>query len=70
MAVAHHPLLPTPQELVGRHRTFGPYGPVYEISRVLRESEDGEAELLLTVLETGEQVTTLYSNVFKDPEAA
>lgn len=70
MSPSRPSLVPSPQELIGHHRTFGPYGPTYEVTRVLREHENGDADLLLTVLETGEEVTSLYSNVFRDPEAA
>jgi hypothetical protein len=61
--------VPGPQDLVGTYRTFGSYGPTYEVTRVLREIDEGDTVLLLTVLETGEQVEALYSHIVQDPGA-
>ncbi len=68
MSKAPSPFSLSPEELVNSYRTFGPFGPVYQVKKVLRKLES-DAELQLLVLETGEEVQALFSNVFRDPEA-
>lgn len=60
--------LPTPEDLVGTVRRFGPYGPAYEIVEVVRDLDDGDTLLKLRVVENEEVVEEKYSIVLKDPE--
>ncbi len=59
-----------PQTLVGTYRRFGPVGPVYEVAGVLRELEDGDMLMKVTLVESGEQAEYRYSNILDDPKAA
>jgi hypothetical protein len=63
-------LIPPPETLLNQHRTFGPFGPAYKICQLLRKHENGDADLLLQVLETGEQVEVSLFHVLLDPETA
>lgn len=61
MAMLESPALP---DLVGTFRTFGDFGPLYEI---IGHEEDGW--LLVMVVETGEYLTYPFEQAIRDPEA-
>lgn len=54
---------------LGKFRRFGAVGPAYEILRVAKELENGDALLRVRVLESGEEVDYLRSHALEDPEA-
>lgn len=53
---------------IGDFRRFGP-GPSYEVGQPIRQLEDGDWLLEITVLETGEKVEHRLSAVLADPAA-
>ena len=60
---------PGPHDLVGSYRRFGPVGPVYEVAGVLRELEDGDTLMKVTMVETGEELEYPFLSVLDDPKA-
>lgn len=62
--------LPEPKALVGTFRRFGPVGPVYQVTDVIRELDDGDVLLSVTIVESGEEAEYRYSHVLDDPKEA
>lgn len=56
--------------LIGKVRTFGPFGPAYEILAPLRQLEDGDWIIKLRLVATGEEAEYRYSHALDDPKAA
>lgn len=54
---------------VGRIKSFGPFGPKYEVGQVLRPSENGDWMIEVTMIETGEKVEYRFSHLIDDPDA-
>jgi hypothetical protein len=57
-----------PQTLIGTWRRFGAFGPVYEI---LSEGEDqpkGEKSMKVRVIESGEELDYMLSEILNDPK--
>lgn len=53
-----------------QYKALGPFGPAYEIVRVLRDLPDGDKMLLIRVVETNEEAEYKLSDATDDPEAA
>ena len=58
------PFVPT-----GKIKSFGAFGPKYEVGRPLRQLEDGDWMVEVKMLETGESAEYRLTHVQDDPEA-
>ena len=54
---------------VGEFRSFGLFGPKYEIKRIRTNPATGQRVCDIRVLESGEEATILLERVSEDPEA-
>jgi hypothetical protein len=55
---------------VGRIKSLGPFGPKYEAGGPLRQIEDGDWMIEITLVETGEKTEYRRSRLVDDPDAA
>ncbi len=62
------PRLPHPQALIGTWRRFGAAGPVYEIVGIGRELAEGDCEMRVRLVETGEEVDYRFTDILDDPK--
>lgn len=58
------PLVP-----VGKIKSFGPFGPKYEVGQVRRQLDDGDWMIEVTMVETGEKAEYRFTRLTNDPEA-
>ena len=58
------PLIP-----VGKIKSFGPFGPKYEVGPALRQLDDGDWLVQVTMVETGETAEYRMTRLLDDPEA-
>ena len=58
--------LPVP---VGEIKSFGPFGPKYEVGRALYRLEDGDWMVEITLVESGEKAEYRLTHLSDDPEA-
>lgn len=56
-----------PQELLGTYRRFGIAGPPYEVIGVSRRLQNGDAEMIVRVVESEEEVVYNLSDLIDDP---
>jgi hypothetical protein len=61
--------LPAPVVPAGEIKTFGKIGPKYLIGQALRQLEDGDWLVQITVIESGEAVEYRLSHLNNDPMA-
>jgi hypothetical protein len=54
---------------VGKIKSFGPFGPKYEVREPLRALDDGDWLIAIRMVETGEQTEYRLSRLLQDPEA-
>jgi hypothetical protein len=54
---------------VGRIKSFGAFGPKYEVGHALRQLEDGDWLVEVKMVETGETAEYRMTHIFDDPEA-
>ena len=54
---------------VGQIKSFGAFGPKYEVGEPLRALEDGDWMVEVTLVETGEKAEYRLTHVNDDPEA-
>ena len=54
---------------VGKIKSFGAFGPKYEVGRPLRQLDDGAWLVEVKMFETGEKAEYRMSHLFDDPEA-
>lgn len=60
----------TPPPLpVGKIKSFGPFGPKYEVGQALRQLDDGDWMIEVTIVETGEKAEYRWTHLSDDPEA-
>lgn len=62
--------LPIPHhvhDVIGSIRTFGDYGPMYEVTGIAAPNEDGEPMVSLLVIKSGETLDYQLEAVFEDP---
>ena len=64
MQIAAPPTVP-----VGRIKSFGVFGPKYEVGKPLRPLDDGDWLVEVKMVETGETVEYRLTHVLDDPEA-
>jgi hypothetical protein len=54
---------------IGKIKSFGPFGPKYEIGHPLRQLNDGDWMIEVTLVESGEKTEYRLSRLSNDPEA-
>jgi hypothetical protein len=54
---------------VGKIKSFGPFGPKYEVGHALRPLGDGDWMVEVTMVETGEKAEYRLTHLSDDPEA-
>jgi len=59
------PVIPT-----GKFKSFGELGPKYEVGSVVRQIEDNDWLVEITLIETGEKAEIKLSQINSAPEAA
>ena len=64
-----HAAIATPSVPVGKIKSFGPFGPKYEIGPAIRQLEDGDWMIEVTMVETGEKAEYRLTHLADDPEA-
>uniref|UniRef100_E6QSA2 Uncharacterized protein n=1 Tax=mine drainage metagenome TaxID=410659 RepID=E6QSA2_9ZZZZ len=63
-AVITAPSVPT-----GKIKSFGAFGPKYEVGKPLRQLDDGDWMVEVKMVETGESAEYRLTHVCDDPEA-
>lgn len=63
-------LVVMPSVPVGQIRSFGPFGPKYEVGHALRQLDDGDWLIEVTMVETGEKAEYRWTRLSDDPKAA
>jgi hypothetical protein len=58
-----------PSVPVGKIKSFGAFGPKYEVGQPLRQLEDGDWMVEVKMVETGECSEYRLSRLLDDPEA-
>ena len=54
---------------VGEIKSFGPFGPKYEVGRALHQLDDGDWMVEITLVESGEQAEYRLTQLNDDPAA-
>lgn len=54
---------------VGKIKSFGPFGPQYEVGHAVRQLSDGDWLVEVTMVETGEKAEYRLTHLADDPEA-
>jgi hypothetical protein len=54
---------------VGKIKTFGPFGPKYEVGQPTKRLDDGDWMVEVTMVETGEKTDYRLTRLTEDPEA-
>lgn len=54
---------------IGKIKSFGAFGPKYEVGKVLRALNDGDWMVEVMLVETGEKAEYRLTHVNDDPEA-
>jgi len=62
-------LIAPPPIPVGRIKSFGAFGPKYEVGRALRPLGDGDWLVEVKMIETGETAEYRLTHLLDDPEA-
>jgi hypothetical protein len=62
-------VIESPAVPVGTIKSFGPVGPKYEVGQALRELEDGDWMIEITLVESGEKAEYRLTHLINDPEA-
>jgi hypothetical protein len=58
-----------PSVPVGKIKSFGPFGPKYEVGQVLRRKDDGDWVVEVTLVDSGERAEYRLTRLLEDPEA-
>ncbi len=53
----------------GKIKSFGPFGPSYEVGKVLRQLEDGDWLIEITMVESAEKAEYRLTHLSEDPDA-
>ena len=64
-----HAVVAPPTVPVGKIKSFGPFGPKYEVGTALRQLDDGDWLVRVTLVESGELAEYRLSRLADDPEA-
>jgi hypothetical protein len=62
-------LIAPPTIPVGKIKSFGAFGPKYEVGRALRAVDDGDWMVEVKMVETGETTEYRLSRLINDPKA-
>ena len=62
-------LISPPSIPVGKIKSFGAFGPKYEVGRAIRPLDDGDWLVEVTMVETGERAEYRLTHLLDDPEA-
>ena len=62
-------LIAPPSIPVGKIKSFGAFGPKYEVGRALRPLENGDWLVEVKMVETGEAAEYRLTRLLDDPEA-
>lgn len=62
-------MIAPPPVPVGKIKSFGPFGPKYEVGQALRQLDDGDWMVEITMVETGEKAEYRLTHLSDDPEA-
>jgi hypothetical protein len=54
---------------VGKIKTFGEFGPAYQVGQPVRETEEGDWMVSVTLVVSGEKAEYPLSRILNDPEA-
>jgi hypothetical protein len=54
---------------VGKIKSFGPFGPKYEVGQALRQLDDGDWMIEITLVETGEKAEYRLTRLSADQDA-
>ncbi|BBB15844.1 uncharacterized protein RVIR1_13990 [Candidatus Rickettsiella viridis] len=57
----------SPEQVKNTFRRFGPYGPVYQVIGISRESNEGEILMNIHIFETKENLEYPFSHILNDP---
>lgn len=55
---------------VGKIKTFGQFGPKYEVGQPIHQRDDGDWMIEITMVETGEKAEYPMTSMQDDPEAS
>ena len=64
-----HAVVAPPSVPVGKIKSFGPFGPKYEVGQAIRQLDDGDWMVEVTMVETGEKAEYRLTHRSDDPEA-
>ena len=64
-----HAVVAPPSVPVGKIKSFGPFGPKYEVGQAIRQLDDGDWMIEVTMVETGEKAEYRWTHLSDDPEA-
>ena len=64
-----HAVVAPPSVPVGKIKSFGPFGPKYEVGQPLRQLADGDWMIEVTMVEKGEKAEYRWTHLSDDPEA-
>lgn len=64
-----HAVVTPPSVPVGKIKSFGAFGPKYEVGKPLRQLDDGDWMIEIVLVETGEKTEYRLTHVNDDPEA-
>lgn len=62
-------IITPPPVPVGMIKSFGPFGPKYEVGKPQHQLSDGDWMIEITLVETGETTAYRYTHMTDDPEA-
>ena len=63
-------MISTPPVPVGTIKSFGSFGPKYEVGQPLRPLDDGDWVVEVVLVETGEKAEYRLTHLNEDPKAA
>lgn len=55
--------------LKGKIKSFGDFGPKYEVGLPIRVLDDGDMLMHITIVESGEETEYVLKHILEDPEA-
>jgi hypothetical protein len=64
-----HAVITPPAVPLGKIKSFGPFGPQYEVGPALHPLDDGDWMIEITMVETGEKAQYRLTRLIEDPEA-
>ena len=54
---------------IGKIKSFGPFGPKYQVGQALHQLDDGDWRVEVTLVESGERAEYRLTSLSNDPEA-